>query len=74
MSGPACSKYPLHLPASLKEAAARLVGNDGVSFNQWIIAAVAQKVGVVETENEYLMRRAVRANLGVRKNDELIRR
>ena len=33
MSGPARSKYPRHLPASLKEAAARLARKDGVSLN-----------------------------------------
>ena len=64
MSGSARSKYPLHLPASLKEAAARLARNDGVSLNQWITAAVAQKVGAVETANELLARRAAQANPG----------
>ena len=62
MSGPARSKYPLHLPASLKGAAARLARNDGVSPNQWITAAVAQKIGAVETADEFLTRRTVRAN------------
>ncbi len=37
--------YPLKLPAS----AARLAKEDGVSLNQWIATAVAQKIGVVET-------------------------
>ena len=74
MSGSARSKYPLHLPASLKEAAARLARNDGVSLNQWITATVAQKIGTVETADELLARRVVRANSGARKNDELIRR
>ena len=36
-------KYPLKLPASLKEQAARLARDDGVSLNQWITVAVAQK-------------------------------
>lgn len=64
MRGPARSRYPLHLPASLKEAAARLARNDGVSLNQWITAAVAQKIGAVETANELLARRAANANPG----------
>ena len=38
-------KYPLKLPASLKETAARLARDDGVSLNQWIAVAVAQKIG-----------------------------
>ena len=32
--------YPLKLPRSIKEAAARLAREDGVSLNQWIAAAV----------------------------------
>jgi hypothetical protein len=35
--------YPLKLPASIKAAAARLAKEDGVSLNQWIASAVAQK-------------------------------
>lgn len=50
--------YPLKLPASLKEAATRLAKADGVSLNQWIATAVAQKVGVVETAHDFLVRRA----------------
>ena len=41
--------YPLKLPHSLKTAAARLAKEDGVSLNQWIATAAAQKVGAVET-------------------------
>ncbi len=49
--------YPLKLPASVK-AAARLAKADGVSLNQWIAAAVAQKVGAVETAAAFLKQRA----------------
>ena len=52
--------YPLKLPASIKAAAARLAKEDGVSLNQWISAAVAQKIGVVETA-AVLRQRAERA-------------
>ena len=41
--------YPLKLPLSIKKAAQRLAKEDGVSLNQWIAVAVAEKVGVVET-------------------------
>ena len=41
--------YPLKLPISIKTAATRLAKEDGVSLNQWIASAVAQKVGVAET-------------------------
>jgi hypothetical protein len=51
-------KYPLQLPQSLKETAARLAQEDGVSLNQWIISAVAQKIGAVETASELLKARA----------------
>jgi hypothetical protein len=50
--------YPLKLPASIKAAAARLAKQDGVSLNQWIASAVAQKVGAVETAAEFFRRRA----------------
>lgn len=50
--------YPLKLPLSIKTAAARLAKEDGVSLNQWIATAVAQKVGAVETAAEFLKRRA----------------
>jgi hypothetical protein len=50
--------YPLKLPASVKAAAARLAKEDGVSLNQWIASAVAQKVGAVETVSEFFRRRA----------------
>ena len=50
--------YPLKLPASIKAAATRLAREDGVSLNQWIASAVAQKVGVVETASAFLHRRA----------------
>ena len=45
MSATARYKYPLNLPMSLKETAARLAKDDGVSLNQWIATAVAQKIG-----------------------------
>jgi hypothetical protein len=50
--------YPLKLPASVKTAAARLAKADGVSLNQFIAVAVAEKVGVMETANEFLKQRA----------------
>jgi hypothetical protein len=53
--------YPLKLPLSIKEAAARLAKQDGVSLNQWIAAAVAQKVGAVETALAFFERRAAGA-------------
>jgi hypothetical protein len=57
-------KYPLQLPQSLKETAARLAHEDGVSLNQWIVSAVAQKIGAVQTADDFLKRRAGKARRG----------
>ncbi|MBX3673728.1 MAG: pilus assembly protein HicB [Burkholderiales bacterium] len=53
--------YPLKMPKSVKTAAARLAKEDGVSLNQFIAVAVAEKVGAMETAAEYLRRRAGKA-------------
>ncbi len=58
--------YPLKLPTSIKTAAARLAKQDGVSLNQWISSAVAEKVGAVETAADFFNRRA-----GVAEPDQL---
>ena len=50
--------YPLKLPTSIKTAAARLAKEDGVSLNQWIAAAVAQKIGAVGTAAVFFRIRA----------------
>ena len=49
---------PLKLPMSIKKAAQRLAKEDGVSLNQWIAVAVAEKVGVVETAAEFFRERS----------------
>ena len=43
------------------QAAQRLAQEDGVSLNQWIAVAVAEKVGVVETAAEFFKKRAGQA-------------
>ncbi|MAK60016.1 MAG: pilus assembly protein HicB [Ponticaulis sp.] len=58
MSAKTRYKYPLQIPESLKETVIRLAKEDGVSVNQWIVAAIAQKVGAVETAEEFLIERA----------------
>ena len=50
--------YPLKLPASVKKAAAELAANDGVSRNQFIAAAVAEKVGPLRAADDFLRERA----------------
>ena len=59
--------YRLKLPLSIKRAAQRLAQEDGVSLNQWIASAVAEKVGVVETAAEFFKKHA-----GKKTGDRLI--
>jgi hypothetical protein len=52
------STYPLKLPNSVKNAAAELAKIDGVSLNQFIAAAAAEKVRALRTASEFLQQRA----------------
>lgn len=52
------SSYPLKLPASVKAAAQRLARADGVSLNQFIAVAVAEKIGALEAAEAFFKRRA----------------
>lgn len=58
------ASYPLKMPLSVKTAAARLAKADGVSLNQFIAVAVAEKVGAIETADEFLRLRAAKAKPG----------
>ena len=49
--------YPLKLPTSVKKAAAELAATDGVSLNQFIAAAVAEKVGSLRAADDFLRAR-----------------
>ena len=53
--------FQLRLPRSMKETIARLAKQDGVSMNQLITLAVAEKLAVMEAM-ENLKRRASRAD------------
>ncbi len=55
------SAYPLKLPSSVKNAAAELAKADGVSLNQFIAAAVAEKIGSLRAAEAFLAQRAGRA-------------
>jgi hypothetical protein len=55
------STYPLKLPTSVKNAAAQLAKDDGVSLNQFIAAAVAEKIGSMRTADVFLAERAGKA-------------
>jgi hypothetical protein len=57
------SAYSLKLPHSVKAAAARLAKADGVSLNQFIAVAVAEKVSTMDTATAFLQQRAGKAKL-----------
>lgn len=46
------------LPLSLGNAARKLAEEDGVSLNQWVSIAVAQKISSVETAEGFFKRRS----------------
>jgi hypothetical protein len=48
----------LKFPTSVKRAAAELAATAGVSLNQFIAAAVAEKVGSLRAANDFLRERA----------------
>ena len=52
------SSYPLKLPHSVKAAAERLAKADGVLLNQFIAAAVAEKIGTLNTVDLFLAQRS----------------
>ena len=60
--------YPLKLPNSVKNAAAELAKLDGVSLNQFIAAAVAEKIETLRPAGDFLRQRA-----GTAKPKDLLR-
>lgn len=54
--------YPLRLPRSLKEAVSEAAENDGVSVNQFIAIAVAEKLAALKTAS-FFSERAKRADV-----------
>jgi hypothetical protein len=51
------STYPLRLPASIKAEAERLAAQDGTSLNQFVAAAVAEKIGALRAADYFLTRK-----------------
>lgn len=56
------STYALRLPKSLKEAVMKVAKRDGVSINQFIALAVAEKLATLETAR-FFEERQKRADL-----------
>ncbi len=52
------ANYPLRLSQSLKKAAEELAKQDGISMNQFIATAVAEKVAALSTEAFFKERQA----------------
>lgn len=46
------------LPPSLESAAQKLADEDGVTLDQWVSIAVAQKIGSIESAEIFFKRRA----------------
>ncbi|HEU0156938.1 MAG TPA: YlcI/YnfO family protein [Stellaceae bacterium] len=65
------STYPLRLPHSIKAAVERLAKEDGISINQFIATAVAEKLSAMRTA-EFLAERRARADFAA--FDRLMRR
>jgi hypothetical protein len=65
------STYPLRLPHSIKAEVERLAKQDGVSINQFIATAVAEKLSALRTA-EFFTERKARADFAG--FDRLIRR
>jgi hypothetical protein len=56
------STYPLRLPRSVKAAVEKLARQEGVSLNQFVATAVAEKLAAMSTA-DYFAERRVRADL-----------
>ena len=65
------STYPLRLPRSIRAGVERLSKQDGVSINQFVSIAVAEKVAMMQA-HDYFSQRAARADLAA--FDELVQR
>lgn len=49
--------YPLRLPRSVKAAAEKLAREEGISMNQFVATAVAEKLAAMQTASFFLERR-----------------
>ncbi|MCX7109583.1 MAG: toxin-antitoxin system HicB family antitoxin [Proteobacteria bacterium] len=51
------STYPLRLPTSVKSAAEKLAKEEGISLNQFVATAVAEKLSAMNTAAFFLERK-----------------
>ena len=52
------STYPLRLPRSVKAAVEKLAREEGISMNQFVATAVAEKLAVMKTAAFFAERRS----------------
>ena len=57
------STHLLHLPPSIKEEAARCAQADGLSFDQFVATAIAEKVAALD-KAAFFAERCARADFG----------
>jgi uncharacterized protein (DUF1778 family) len=65
------SNYALRLPKSLKAGIEKLAKADGVSFNQFMVSAAAEKLSALQTA-DYFIARAAKGSLS--RFDEIMSR
>jgi uncharacterized protein (DUF1778 family) len=65
------SNYALRLPKSLKAGIEKVAKADGVSFNQFMVSAAAEKLSALQTA-EYFVGRAAKGSLS--RFDEIMAR
>lgn len=58
----ATSTYPLRLPKSVKAAVEKIAKEEGVSLNQFVATAVAEKLSAMKTA-DFFAERAKRADM-----------
>ena len=58
------ASFPLRMPDDLKDEAARLADAAGVSLNQYVVTALASRVGAQAEAARYFAARAARVTPG----------
>ena len=56
------STYPLRLPRSIRAGVERLSKEDGISINQFVSIAVAEKLAMLQAQ-DYFAQRSARADM-----------
>ena len=65
------STYPLRLPRSIRAGVERMSKQDGISINQFVSIAVAEKLAMIQAET-FFAERSARADMAA--FDNLMRR